>query len=255
MDEILEGLDGVVSIADDVCVHEKKCKVHDANLISLMNRAAEKGLLFNSDKCLIKQESICFLGNAYTAEGIKPGPANVRDIQNMITPQFKEDLLIFLDMITYLSHYIPHFAEKSHAFRGLLKKDSIWTCDSGYQKQINELNEAVSENACLKYYNTAGQLTFEVDASQKGLGAALIQDGRLIAFGSKTLTECQSRYSNIEREMLAMVHGIQRYHTYLCGRLFTVITDHKPLVTISAKPMHVAPETTTNVVEDPRVQL
>ena len=93
----------------------------------------------------------------------------------------------------------------------------------------------------LKYYDASIPITLEVDASQKGLGAALVQSGMPVAFASKTLTECQSRYSNIEREMLAAVHGIQRYHTYLYGRSFTVVTDHKPLVMISQKPLHAAP--------------
>lgn len=59
--------------------------------------------------------------------------------------------------------------------------------------------------------------------------------------GSKTLTECQSRYSNIKREMLAIVYGMQRYHTYLYGKSLIVVTDHKPLVTICTKPLHAAP--------------
>ena len=84
-------------------------------------------------------------------------------------------------------------------------------------------------------------MTLEVDASQKGLGAALLQNEKPVAFGSKTLTDCQSRYSNIEREMLALVFGIQRYHTYLYAKPFVIITDHQPLVNITAKPIHSAP--------------
>ena len=75
----------------------------------------------------------------------------------------------------------------------------------------------------------------------KGLGIALVQNGRPVAFGSTILTECQSRYSNIDREMLAIVHGVQRYHTYPHGGPFKVISDHKPLVTICAKSLHAAP--------------
>ena len=135
----MEGLNGVVSIADDVCVHGRNAAGRDANLINLMNRAAEKGLVFNSDKCFIKQESISFYGNTYTAEGIKPDPSKVGGIQNMPAPQYKEDLQRFLGMMTYLSQYIPRFAEKSHMLRGLLKKDTTWTWDSAYQKQVDHL--------------------------------------------------------------------------------------------------------------------
>ena len=66
----------------------------------------------------------------------------------------------------------------------------------------------------------------------------LVQDGQPIAFGSKSLTDTQSRYSNIECEMLAIVWGIEKYHTYLYGRNFTVITDHKPMEALAKKPPH-----------------
>jgi len=62
-------------------------------------------------------------------------------------------------------------------------------------------------------------ISLEVDASEKGLGAAFIQ-GKLVTHSFKTLTECQSRYSNIEREMFAIVHGVQRFHIYLYGHEF-----------------------------------
>ena len=80
----------------------------------------------------------------------------------------------------------------------------------------------------------------KVDASHNGLGAALVQNGKPVAFGSKTLTESQSRYNNIEREMLAVVYCIQRYHTYLYTRPFIIISDQIPVKTICAKPIHAA---------------
>ena len=113
-------------------------------------------------------------------------------------------------------------------------------CDVDHQK-FRRPETCVSTSACLQYYDPTAPVQLEVDTSMKGLRIALVQKGRPVAFGSKTLTECQSRYSNIEREMLAIVHGIKRYHTYLYGRPFKVITDHKPVVTIFANALHAAP--------------
>ncbi len=241
MDQILEGLDGVVGIADDVCVFGQNDDDHDDNLINLMNRAADKGLVFNSSKCAIKTDSISFFGNLYTADGIKPDPAKVQDIRNMPTPRNKEELESFLGMMNYLSQFIPHFALKTETLRGLVKAKSPWTWDETYQTCYDELKNAISDQSCVKYYDANTPTELQVDASQKGLGAALVQNHQPIVFASKALNECQSRYSNIEREMLAVVHGIQRFHTYLFGQQFTVITDHKPLVAICAKPLHAAP--------------
>lgn len=241
MDQILEGLDGVVSIADDVVVYGEDDDAHDRNLHKLMKRAENTGLVFNSNKCAIKQSSVSFFGNIYTTEGIKPDPAKINDIQKMPTPQNKDDLHRFMGMLNYLSQYIPKFAEKAHTLRSLLKSETPWTWHADHQECFNNLKSLITTDTCLKYYDPMIPLSLEVDASQKGLGAALVQDGYPVAFGSKTLTDCQSRYSNIEREMLAIVYGIQRYHTYLYGKSFTVITDHKPLVTICNKPLHSAP--------------
>ena len=241
MDQILEGLEGVTGIGDDVCVYGENSEDHDRNLTNLMERAQEEGLVFNSSKCLIKQRSISFFGNTYTDNDITPDVDKVRDIQDMPTPENREDLHRFIGMMTYLSQFIPHFAEKSHALRGLLKTDVPWMWDVDHQKSFDELKHAVPTSARLQYYDPSAPVQLEVDASMKGLGIALIQKGRPVDLGSKTLTECQSRYSNIERKMLAIVHGIQRYHTYLYGRPFKVISDHTPLVAICAKALHAAP--------------
>ena len=74
----------------------------------------------------------------------------------------------------------------------------------------------------------------------KGLGACLVQDGRPIAHASKTLTLTEANYSNIEREMLAVVHGVERFNTYLYGRSFTIVSDHQPLEIICRKPLTAA---------------
>ena len=71
-----------------------------------------------------------------------------------------------------------------------------------------------------------------VDASPTGLGAILTQDGKIVSYASKALTDVERRYSQTEREMLATVWGIEHFHLYLYGSAFTILTDHKPLIGI-----------------------
>ena len=107
---------------------------------------------------------------------------------------------------------------------------------------FNTLKGAITTDASMAYYDVTKPITLEFDASQKGLGAALVQEKTPMAFASKTVTKTQSNYSsNIEREMLSHVHGVERFHTYLHGRSFTIITDHKPLEMICNKPIASAP--------------
>jgi hypothetical protein len=81
----------------------------------------------------------------------------------------------------------------------------------------------------------------QVDASTKGLGATLLQEDRPVDFASKDLTDVESRYANIKRELLAFVYGCEKFHTYLYGRSFTVQSDHKPLKYIHLKHLTSAP--------------
>ena len=85
----------------------------------------------------------------------------------------------------------------------------------------------------LRYYDRTKPVTLQCDTSLKGLGACIIQDGHPIAFVSKSLTDTERCYANIERELLAIVYGCEKFHTYLYGRTFIVETDHRPLEMIS----------------------
>ena len=80
--------------------------------------------------------------------------------------------------------------------------------------------------------------------SSRGLGAVLLQDNKPVAFASKSLTETECRYANIERELLAVVYSCERFHTYIYGSNFVVETDHKPLQVISLKNL-----TTSSIVQ------
>ena len=86
-----------------------------------------------------------------------------------------------------------------------------------------------------QYFNPSLPVTIQVNASQVGLGAACLQNGKAIAFASKALTKTECQYTNIEREMLAAVFGAERFHTYIYGQSFTIKSDHKLLESISRK--------------------
>ena len=87
------------------------------------------------------------------------------------------------------------------------------------------------------YYGPKLPLSLETDASQSGLGAILLQGGRPISFMSRALTETQSRYSNIECEVLGIVTGVEHFHQYLFGQNFTLFTDHKLIENLVLKPL------------------
>ena len=214
---------------------------HDRRLIAFLDVARKEGLKLNSKKCTIKTTRIAFFGRVYTDEGVIPDPKKVEDITSMPTPGDRQDLQRFLGMATFLSNHIPKFSDHTEILRGLLKSDVPFDWDAEHQRAFQEIKKAISQGMSLRYYDPQQEVTLEVDASMKGLGAALIQNNGPVDFASKALTPAERNYSNIERECLAVIHGIQRFHHYLFGRRFQVVSDHKPLEMIFRKPLHAAP--------------
>jgi hypothetical protein len=246
MDKILEQCDGACGIADDVAIFGATEEEHDRNLLQFMEVAAKHGLALNSAKCEIKQKQITFFGNTYSSDGLKPDPQKVKDLQQMPQPKDKTELQQFLGFITYLSRFIKDFSSKTALLRDLLNKDSEFLWEPHHMKAFTDLKEEVSESSLLQYYDTKKPVHLQCDASMRGLGASLLQPdstGQLqpVAYASKSLSITEQRYACIERELLAIVFGVKRFHTYLYGRSFHVITDHRPLVMIMDKPLTSAP--------------
>ena len=100
----------------------------------------------------------------------------------------------------------------------------------------------ICRHVTLSYFRPEVDSVVQVDASSRGLGAVLLQNGKPIAFASKTLSDCEQRYAKIEREMLAVVFGCERFHTYLFGKRFLVQSDQKPLEMIHRKNLAAAPQ-------------
>ena len=87
----------------------------------------------------------------------------------------------------------------------------------------------------IRYHDPHRPITLQVDASITGLGATLNQDSRPIAFARRALTETESRYANIEHEMLAVIFGCERFHHFRFGQEVILESDHKPLENIHSK--------------------
>ena len=124
----------------------------------------------------------------------------------------------------YLSPFIPDLSTLTYL---------AW--NRNYDVAFQCIKDAVVSDTTLRYFNPSLPLTIQVDASQVGLDVALLQNHKTIAFASKALTKAKHHYTNIEREMLAVIFGAERFSIYIYGRSFTIESDHKPLESISQK--------------------
>ena len=189
MDQILQCCEGVIGIADDVIIHGKDDEDHDRNLHNFMHTACEHGLVFNGEKCEVKKDSVTFFGTVYDANGAHPDPKKVDAIHKMPPPDNRQQLQHFLGMVTYLSPFIPSLSTHTAPLCELLKEDSEFMWNPTYQEAFNQIKKLVCKDTTLWYFNIQKPVTVQVDASKKGLGAALLQDGCPVTYASKAPTE------------------------------------------------------------------
>ncbi|GFO17916.1 hypothetical protein PoB_004442100 [Plakobranchus ocellatus] len=141
-------------------------------------------------------------------------------------------------MTQFVSRYIESYATITEPLRKLTRKSQPWRWGKAEGGAFKKLKEALTKVGVMAYFDPKKQTDILVDASPCGLGAMITQDGRVICYESRALTDVESRYSQTEREMLAVVYGVEKCYVYLYGSTFTVTTDHKPLLGIigSSKP-------------------
>ena len=140
-------------------------------------------------------------------------------------------------MVTYMGNFMPHLSHHTEPLRAMLKQEAVFAWDEMANASFQKIKDLIAKSATkpLRYYDRRKPVTVQADASQRGLGACLLQDGQPIAYASKSLTDTETRYANIERELLAIVFACQRFNSYVLGRPFTVESDHKPLEMIHQK--------------------
>ena len=121
-------------------------------------------------------------------------------------------------MVTYLSKFIPRLSQISTPLREVLHKDNAWSWDAPQQQAFDLIKAAISVAPALKYYDVKKPVVLTCDASQKGLGAACLQDGQPVAYASHALTKTQEGYAQIEKELLAVVFACTKFHDYIYGK-------------------------------------
>ena len=242
MTEMFEDIEKCEVIADDLLVWEKSVEEHDLTLEKVLQRAEETDLRFNEEKCKFHKQEVKYVGHVFGTDGLRPSPDKVQAILNMPAPHDKSSLQRFMGMVNYLPKFIPRLADINKPLRELLEKSVEWHWMERQQKAYEELINSITQAPVLKYFDVSADVTVSVDASSEGLGACLLQGMQPVAYASRALNSAERNYAQIEKEMLAIVFGTNKFHQYIYGKQVSVETDHKPLESLFKKPLSKAPQ-------------
>uniref|UniRef100_A0A3P8RRT6 Gypsy retrotransposon integrase-like protein 1 n=1 Tax=Amphiprion percula TaxID=161767 RepID=A0A3P8RRT6_AMPPE len=249
----------VLVFLDDLIVFSDSLEEHEKRLQHVLQRLRENGLKLSHKKCRFFQTSVRYLGHIVSRDGVKTDPEKISAIKTWPEPQTLKQLKSFLGFAGYYRRFVKDYSkivkplnDLTGGYPPIRKGQRRANCSGSYlnpkepfaerwtptcQKAFECIKEKLTSSPVLGFANPKLPYVLHTDASSSGLGAALYQeqDGKMqvIAYASRGLTPSEMRYPAHKLEFLALKWSVvEKFHDYLYGNTFTVVTDNNPLTYI-----------------------
>ena len=236
MNKMLAGLPFATAYLDDIIVVSRSQEDHTRHLHAVFERINDYGFRVRLGKCSFYQTSIRYLGFVVDKDGRCPDPQKLRAVVKMPAPNNVSTLRSFLELVNYYQSFVPNMRSIRHPLGDLLKKKQELNWSDCCQHAFDSIKEILKSDLLLTHYDPSLEVIVAADASEQGL--AVIQHWwpdasvKAVAHASCSLTSAEQNYSQIEKEGLALIFAVKKFHKYICGRHFTLLTDHRPLLSI-----------------------
>lgn len=235
LNSILTGLQGSRCFVyiDDVVIFASSLEDHMDKISEVFDRFRDSNLKLNPEKCKFLQKEVLYLGHKCSLRGVEPDERIILSVKEFPAPTTIKKLQSFLGLANYYRKFINGFAKIANPLYGLLKgtdqikKKLDWTLDCETSFQL--LKSSLTTAPVLTYPDFDKDFSITCDASMEGLGAVLEQEGKVVAYASRTLLDTENRWSATELELNAIVFGWKTFKPYVLGRHVKVYTDHMPL--------------------------
>ena len=248
----------VLVFLDDLIIFSDTLEEHERRLLRVLHRLRDYGLKLSPEKCKFFQTSVRYLGHIVSEQGVETDPEKISALKSWPVPRTLKELRSFLGFAGYYRRFIQGYAEIAKPLNDLTKgyaptlrstqKESSkpchdakqpfnerWTCQC--QRSFETLIDRLTTGPVLRFANPKQPYILHTDTSTTGLGAALYQEQegklRAIAYASRGLSISESRYPAHKLEFLALKWSVtEKFHDYLYGAKFVVVTDNNPLTYI-----------------------
>jgi hypothetical protein len=221
--------DFVVVFLDDILIYSKTEVEHERHLCLALGALRKNQFYGNLKKCAFWLSEVAFLGHVINQQGIAVDLRNVAAEVEWKRPSSVSEIRSFLGLAGYYWCFVPNFSSIAKPLTRLLEKGIlfVWSsdCEVSYQTLKNKLVNA----PILALPESGKRSTVYTDASRIGLGCVLMQEGRVIANGSKQLRKHEGNYPTHDLELATVVFALKSWRHYLYGESCDIYTDHKSL--------------------------
>jgi hypothetical protein len=200
--------DFVVVYIDDIVIYSSSLEEHAEHLHKVFQRLRENKLYAKLEKCEFGVVEVDFLGHRITQEGLMMDDHKVKAILDWEPPKSVPALRSFLGLASYYRKFIKNFAKIATPLTNLLKKSAItYDCEKACNEAFETLKGILVKAPVLKLPDFDKDFKIHSDASDFAIGGVIVQDGKLVAFESKKLSE--RRWLTHEKEMWAVIHCLK----------------------------------------------
>lgn len=235
MDNVLRGLQGIHCMVylDDIIVYSSSLQEHIDKLRLVFDRLRQTNLKVTLDKSEFLRKEVLYLGHQITKDGLQPNDDKIKAVLDFPLPKTPTEIKSFLGLVGYYRKFIRDFSKITQPLTACLKKGRKVELSDEYRAAFQKCKELLVNAPLLQFPDFSRPFVLTTDASNVAIGAVLSQgqigSDKPIAYASRTLNDAETRYSTIEKELLAIVWAVKHFRPYLYGRKFTIYTDHRPL--------------------------
>ncbi|KAL0556754.1 hypothetical protein IC582_005270 [Cucumis melo] len=219
----------VIVFIDDILIYSKTEAEHEKHLRMVLQTLRDNKLYAKFSKCEFWLKQVSFLGHVVSKAGVSVDPAKIEAVTGWTRPSTVSEVLSFLGLAGYYRRFVENFSRIATPLTQLTRKGAPFVWSKACEDSFQNLKQKLVTAPVLTVPDGSGSFVIYSDASKKGLGCVLMQQGKVVAYASRQLKSHEQNYPTHDLELAAVVFALKIWRHYLYGEKIQIFTDHKSL--------------------------
>ncbi|KAL0534339.1 hypothetical protein IC582_028629 [Cucumis melo] len=219
----------VIVFIDDILIYSKTEAEHEEHLRMVLQTLRDNKLYAKFSKCEFWLKQVSFLGHVVSKAGVSVDPAKIEAVTGWTRPSTVSEVRSFLGLAGYYRRFVENFSRIATPLTQLTRKGAPFVWSKACEDSFQNLKQKLVTAPVLTVPDGSGSFVIYSDASKKGLGCVLMQQGKVVAYASRQLKSHEQNYPTHDLELAAVVFALKIWRHYLYGEKIQIFTDHKSL--------------------------
>ncbi|KAL0556380.1 hypothetical protein IC582_004893 [Cucumis melo] len=219
----------VIVFIDDILIYSKTEAEHEKHLRMVLQTLRDNKLYAKFSKCEFWLKQVSFLGHVVSKAGVSVDPAKIEAVTGWTRPSTVSEVRSFLGLAGYYRRFVENFSRIATPLTQLTRKGAPFVWSKACEDSFQTLKQKLVTAPVLTVPDGSGNFVIYSDASKKGLGCVLMQQGKVVAYASRQLKSHEQNYPTHDLELAAVVFALKIWRHYLYGEKIQIFTDHKSL--------------------------